>query len=1138
MADIDRADLVCLYLDTCPTRDEDEEASPARTATGIGNALEVDDVAARRVGLLADLADLVDQGFISRNVSPVDGFDVPRPVYTLTPAGRERAVRLREQAREQTVTVETDMEMEVTVADIDRYIESETPLVTALARCTADGTVPLESSGKDSFVGRQAELESLQTEIEESFVRESRTIVVSGTSGVGKSALVREATDQVRETEDAIVATGASMADATEPYGAFRRAFEAIPDGSALRSQLDEAKMGEIPDDPAAIQTRRAALFGDVASELRAVASQPIIIVLENLQWADVATLSLFEYLATEVDEWIYPIVFVGTYRESPVTATDEHPLADVLDGIEAATTYTEFQLEPLTRIDTSRLLEVLIDETQLPPKFVDLVYERTGGNPLFIQETVATLRETGAVEPAAGQFPTDPAAIGLPETVTAHIDRRLDALDEESRDLLAVGAVIGEQIPGRVLAAATVLSAPARREYTDTLIASGIWRPVDMDAIQDSADAIAGTNLADTDLQFVSGGFREAVIDRLAPEQARLFHERVANAYLAVTDEDPGALAGRVAHHFEEAGETAKARTYYHSAGDHALETYAHDDAIEQYSRALDLARAAANVDEAVLGQVFADLAAVLSKTGEYEDAMDAIEDGLDHVARKSETACELMATKANIQHQRGEFTDGRETAERLHDVATDIDVADFVAEALALHATTALSQDEYDRAREHFDKALVRSREQDDTKREARIMNRLGLISIRQGKLDRAHQYHEQSLEIAREHGHKEQVAASLAQLGFVSQKMDEYEAARERFQEAGSIRRELGDKHGAAKSNINLGVIAQYQGDYERARNRFEDGLEMLQTVGDSYNEAKTLTNLGQIALRLGDYDRARQYHERSLEIKRELGDQSGEAVTLNNLGLVAKHRGAYERAQELVTESRDIFEELGDDRRRAEAVVNLGSIFLCVGADEKARTQLTNALETATATAHQRCEADARYRLARLARRDGRFETADSQLTQARSIHSDLGNQFELAKNVVEAARLALERDDLDTASDEIQQAVARFETVGATHWLGRCQLVYGWIAEAAGDHDSARDHRDEALEAFEQVGAPQDSLLAVKHLVRSLQQEADETAVRGYVDNATDRIEKVPDAVANQHREWIASVTRNQTEEDG
>lgn len=263
MVAYERRDLVCLSLDAHPGLRDGEISSRAQTAAGIGDALELGDTAAGRVRLLDELASLEADGYVRSAERPVVGYDTRRTVYALTDAGREHASAVRDRLRDQAVVVSNGTTETVELSEIDRFFEeSATPLVTALARLTDDDRVSLDRHVGNEFVNREPHIETVTDVIETSFTRESQTVFVAGTAGMGKTALVQEAVDRVdADRANLAFARGSPPSGAGVPYAPFRQVFDAIPGGGDLLARLDDARSTATPDDPATLHARRDALF-------------------------------------------------------------------------------------------------------------------------------------------------------------------------------------------------------------------------------------------------------------------------------------------------------------------------------------------------------------------------------------------------------------------------------------------------------------------------------------------------------------------------------------------------------------------------------------------------------------------------------------------------------------------------------------------------------------------------------------------------------------------------------------------------------------------------------------------------------------------------------------------------------------
>lgn len=1162
MIPYDTADLVCLYLDSLGDQFGASSAPATVTATGIGDALELGDTAGDRVSLLRTLSTLQDEGLVVAEERPVDGAESPRPVYTLSDTGRERAAQVHEQVREEDVVVTNGTRESISLGDIDRYLESETPLVTALVRLTDDGEVPLDTYTREGFVGRDGELAQVRDAIDRSMTQESETVVVEGASGMGKTALVREAVAQVRGTHPELqVARGSSPPGASEPYAAFQQVFADLDADTGLHQQL---QADTTPEDPGELATQRQALFSDIADTLREVASAPLVVFLDNLQWADEATLALFEYLATTLDEWLTPVVFVGVYRSPAVVGTD-HPLVETLDTIAAESPHTAVELEPFSETETRALLADLLERHSLPDAFVELVHEQTGGNPLFVRETATYLLETERVDPAAEVFPTDPEAVRLPEAVTDQIASRLDQLDAESRELLRLGAVMGERVPSGVLAAASDLPTARYREYVDVLVASHVWEHAGAETAE-SPRADGGR-----DLQFVSGGLREAVADRLPAGLTRTYHERAAAAFETVYGEDSDEYAARIAYHYEQAESYDRAVEYYQQAGAYAADQYANDEAVEHYERALSLAEEHETVEATAVSTVSVSLGNVLKVLGEfdharacYERALDTIQEdgdedaetmallGLGSIARsqaKYDTAREYHQQALDIARESGDrdhegqclsglgIIDRREgdygrAHERLQqsvDIFRETGNRERMATGLDLLGVVAQIRGEYDRAREFHENALDIFRDLDRRSGQAQCLNNLGNLDFRLGNLDRAREYYDQSIDIFRETGNRVRESKALNNLALIADEEGAYDRAREYHEESLGIARELDDRKGQEVSLTNLGISAQKQGDYETAWQYYEESLDIAADIGDRTGEVSSLTNLADIARAQGAYDDSRQYCERAIELAQELGNPRTEAISWNIRAALALRQGAYDEAHEYGSTALDIAREIGDRKREVAGCYYLGATAVRRGRPARARESLTEAVDLARETDETNKLVHSLRELGSVAREHGADEQASEYLDDALDIARENGNPLLCARVRLECGRLALARGDVEEArrtADQVRSTVAALQ---ATHFEARASVLQGQIAAVADTPEDAVACWQDALTTFLQVDAPQDALTVLEYLVDHCRAQGDDEQARAYREQARRVLDDAPEAVREQHREWVESA---------
>ncbi len=428
------------------------------------------------------------------------------------------------------------------------------------------------------FAGRVAERDALLDRWKDAIAGRPGLVVVSGEPGIGKTRLVAE------------VAITANDGGGTVLYGrseeeldvAFRPWAEALghlvahaPDG-LVRAHLDDwgGDLGRLlpgldaPEPPRTdADTERLRLFGAVADLLtRAGEEAPVLMVLDDLHWADESSLLLLRHQVRNLGD--ARVLLVGTYRNTDVGRT--HPLAAALADLRREAGVARVDLSGLDQ-DEVRLFLTQAGGGEVDPEQVtvlaEMVWAETEGNPFFIGEVLAHLVESGALVQRDGRWEGDRTLIeqiGLPEGIREVIGRRLAELDDAGNDLLRAAAVIGPAFDAAVLAEA-------------------VGR--DVDDVAAALDAAASRRLVVEDdevldrFRFAHALIRQTLLEELRTSRRVRLHHRVAVAL-----EGRGAPAADLAHHFGEAAPLAdadKALTYAAQAADEAATRLAYEQAI-----------------------------------------------------------------------------------------------------------------------------------------------------------------------------------------------------------------------------------------------------------------------------------------------------------------------------------------------------------------------------------------------------------------------------------------------------------------------------------------------------------------------------------------------------------------------------
>ena len=430
------------------------------------------------------------------------------------------------------------------------------------------------------LIGRGSQVATLRQTLAAAVAGEARIVLISGDAGIGKTRLVREAVAGAREA-GTLTATGGCV-QLGEVSIAFAPIVEALRE---LREQLGDAAFDELlgpgrapirglltgDADPDAVP---GALLEHVLGFLTRVgATRPLLVVLEDLHWADASTRDLVTYLGRHLRSGAVTLLL--TLRADELHR--RHPMRPVLAGLEREQRIERLHLEGLDRADLVRLLpEIGIDDPA--DALVDDLLARTGGNPFYVEELVAAGRLGG----------------GLPDTLAEVILARVDNLPEEVRRLLRAAAVVDDSVDDAVLAAVV--------EQPVTDVTAGLRRAVEEQVLV----LDAGT------CRFRHALVREALYDDLLPGERTRLHLATAAVLEHAEHLPPQTRWALVAYHWDAGRNAARAYTASVRAGQEAEKVHAYADAAEQYDRALSLRDqvAASGTDpEALAGLTLADL-------------------------------------------------------------------------------------------------------------------------------------------------------------------------------------------------------------------------------------------------------------------------------------------------------------------------------------------------------------------------------------------------------------------------------------------------------------------------------------------------------------------------------------------------
>jgi class 3 adenylate cyclase/tetratricopeptide (TPR) repeat protein len=519
----------------------------------------------------------------------------------------------------------------------------------------------LERTPAIGVIGREAELSSLADGFKRTGAGEGREVVlISGEPGIGKTTLATQAARAAFEA-GAVVLLGRCDEELSTPYGPFVEAlshYVTHAPEDALRVHVEQfggelsklvpvlrQRLRALPapqsTDP---DTERYLLFGAVLGLLGQIAEDtPLVIVLDDLQWADKPSLQLLRHVVANTTE--QRLFVVATYRNEELSIA--HPLTEALGTLRREPGVGHIALSGFDDTEMVAFMKAAAGH-DLDRNGMDLaraLYRETDGNPFFVWEVLRHLSETGAIyQDDAGRWmaSSELDAMEMPDSVRLVIGSRVARLGPTVSHVLPLAAVIG-------------------REFDVDLLARVSEHPEE--EVLDVLDAAAAAALV-TEVSTTSGryAFSHALIQHtlyqdLGATRRALAHRRVAEAIEAVTSDHPGARVGELAYHWCNAAQPVnadKAIAYARQAGDAALAALAPDEAVRYFSQALRIVDLTAD-DEPLLA---CDLRVGLGQAQRQAGIAASRETFLDAAQRARRLGATDQLVSAALANTRGWFS------------------------------------------------------------------------------------------------------------------------------------------------------------------------------------------------------------------------------------------------------------------------------------------------------------------------------------------------------------------------------------------------------------------------------------------------------------------------------------------------
>jgi len=601
------------------------------------------------------------------------------------------------------------------------------------------------------LVGRDEELAALAGHLAAVTADAGRTVLIAGDAGMGKSALLRAFAKHARAADVRVVTGECFEIEARRPFGPFvqilRSAKKAFPAGSVERSirenapelarlvpELDVGIASSEAQQPAEryrIHESFVSLFRDLS------ARAPLVVAVEDLHWADEASLELLPFIASRLRS--ERILFVATYRSDALAGAPL--LGRALAELDRGRTAERVTLEALDVAGTGAIVRQALGlDRPAPAEFVEAIHARCEGNPFFIEEVLKALAERGDLRYEGGTWRNTRAVQGLvlPDSVRVAVEQRTKALSADALHAMRVAAVIGARFDFDLL---RVVSGASEVDLIRALRAA-----IEAQLIVDEAESEADQRYA-----FRHALTREAVLGQLLQRERRLLHRAVGEALEAHVHADPARHAAELAYHFDEADDAARARRYHDVAGRDALRAFAFAGAHAHFERAVQLATPddPAKPDQWLLLARAASLANDLARAAAASD--EAIR--LLETAGDAGQLAAALVEGSTYQWQLGKMKVEIAFVERATALLEPLGDSATLASVYARRALAAMLRDVPEETVMLAERTLAMARRTSNWKAQVRALEALGVGTAMRGQGEGV-AYARESVALAREH------------------------------------------------------------------------------------------------------------------------------------------------------------------------------------------------------------------------------------------------------------------------------------------------------------------------------------------------------------------------------------------------
>ena len=965
---------------------------------------------------------------------------------------------------------------------------------------------------EDIFVGRETEFKQFEELLDETRAGNGKMVFMHGESGSGKTTLIRRFVED--HDEGCLIAIAECIdKDGATPYAPFKNVLvqlnsDAVGTDAEKRKTTRERLMAVVNESgpewiaaipvigeitTAGIRTVQATKkhFGNkmtteniknaedvqnvYENELRRLSKQePLIIFLDDLQWADQSSLNLLFVLGRSLRSNPFPLLIIGSYRPHDITmgrelitqegtyTTVRHPLTETLNELRNYTKkeshvaradewLVELSISPFNPEDIDKLIDQLYPTHKFPEDFCDQMRIITEGHPLFATEILGFLQQKEEIyQDDQGVYLLKSEELtGLPTSIGGVIGERVSHINDELRKVLECSSVNGEEFISNIIMEVLRVD---ELDLFDQL--EELSRKHDLIRADDSE--LVGDELLEK-YRFTHRLVHNYVYQNIDAPKRRILHKRIAKALRTIYGADSTSLIqDKIDRHMQIArglidGITLRltealpeeeldvsaiieaANSEIHAA-EESFQQYAMAECLQHCDKALAfLSQIPELTPEAYEAKFLAQKNRNLAQDwlGHYEEALETAQDMLTSAEKTSnkEHVFHALQSMGEESGKLGKYRQAIGFHEQGLILYLDDEESPLVGQAYRDSGAQYAKLGEYERAIELFKKALEIHELNNDQQNLAGVHNNIGLVLQQKNDFDGAIENYQKSLEITKQIGNDEYMSTLYNNIGGVMRTRGDYDGAIEQLKQALEINEKLERKASMHVDMNNIGMAMMDKGDVDGAMEWFKKALAIVEEINDRVNMAIVYTNIGTAHSHKAEFDQSIEFNKKALAIAEEMDDRVKMATRFNNIGLALGNKGDFEGAINYYKKALAIDLGLGNKVSMALDYNNIGMAMQRKGDIDGAINYTSKALRIAQKSGDRLNMAFRYNNIATLYFHKGDLDESINAFQKALAIFSDIGDQSKVSQVSNNIGKLHMKKENYDEAISFFKRAIA-------------------------------------------------------------------------------------------------------------